>query len=139
MYKKTIKYTDFNDVDRADEFLFNFTKAELTEMEVEYEGGMEAYIKKIVDTQDRKELVALFKGLVLKAYGVKSDDGKRFIKNDKLREEFAQTNAYSELFMLLATNTDEATKFVNGIMPKDLVAEAAKNGQLPATATPLNK
>ena len=139
MYKKVIKYTDFNDQDQSEEFLFNLTKAELTEMEVEYDGGMEGYIQKIIDANNRKELVRLFKDLVLRAYGKKSEDGKRFVKNDALREEFEQTNAYSELFMLLATNADEATKFVNGIMPKDLVAEAAKNGQIPASTTPINK
>lgn len=138
MYKKTIKYTDFNDVDRADDFYFNFTKAELTEMEVEFEGGMQAYIQKIVDTKNNKEMIKLFKDLVLKAYGQKSEDGKRFIKNQQLRDEFEQTNAYSEFFMLLAGNADEATKFVNGIMPKDLVAQAAEQGQIPASTTPIN-
>lgn len=138
MYKKTIKYTDFNDVDRADDFYFNFTKAELTEMEVEFEGGMQAYIQKIVDAKNNKEMIKLFKDLVLKAYGQKSEDGKRFIKNQQLRDEFEQTNAYSEFFMLLASNADEATKFVNGIMPKDLVAKAAEQGQIPASTTPIN-
>lgn len=132
MYKKTIKYTDFNDVDRSEDFYFNFTKAELTQMNLEYDGGMEAYINRITNTQDTKELIKLFKELILKSVGIKSDDGKKFVKSDAIRADFEATNAYSEYFMLLATNSDEAAKFINGIMPKDIVAEAQKQKALPA-------
>lgn len=137
MYKKTINYTDFNGVDRKEDFYFNFMKAELVEMNMSTGGGMKAFIERITNTQDQMELIKLFKELVLKAYGVKSDDGKRFIKNQEIRDAFEQTNAYNELFMMLATNDKEATKFVNGVMPADLVAEAQKAGQIPASTTPI--
>lgn len=123
-----IKYTDFNGVDRTETFYFNLTKSELTEMDLTTAGGMKSFIERITNTQDQAELIRLFKELILKAYGQKSDDGKRFIKSQELRDEFSQTMAYDTYFMLLATNEKEATKFVNGIMPADLVAEAAKNG-----------
>lgn len=126
MYKKTIKYTDFNDVDRSEDFYFNLTKAELMELNFKYDGGLSAYITRITNTQDTKALAELFKELVLCTYGEKSDDGKRFMKNPELSANFACTQAYSEFYMLLSTNEKEATKFINGILPKDIVAEVEK-------------
>lgn len=117
MLKKTIKYTDYNGVERNEDFYFNLSKAELMEMELSTTGGLTEMIKKIVKTQDAPAIIKIFKELVLKAYGVKSDDGKRFIKSDELRAEFSQTEAYSELFMELATNAEAAAVFVNGIIP----------------------
>ena len=117
MLKKTIAYTDYNEIPREEDFYFNLSKAELTEMELSQDGGLTTMIEKIVKEKDVKEIIKVFKDLVLKAYGVKSDDGKRFIKNDEIRDSFAQTEAYSELFMELATNADAATAFVNGIIP----------------------
>ena len=120
MLKKTITYTDYNDVERKEDFYFNLTKAEITEMELSTVGGFAEMIQKVIDSQDTPQIIKIFKDLVLKAYGEKSQDGKRFIKNDEVREAFAQTEAYSELFMELATDADAAAKFVNGIIPKDL-------------------
>lgn len=122
MLKKTINYTDYNGVERKEDFYFNLSKAELTEMELSTAGGLAEMIQKIVDTQDTPKIVKIFKDLVLKAYGEKSLDGKRFIKNDEIREAFSQTEAYSELFMELASDADAAAAFVNGIVPKDLNA-----------------
>lgn len=118
MVKKTIKYVDFNDVERIEEFYFNLTKAEATEMEVSVGGGFSELLKKVVDTSDTQKIVEIFKALILKCYGEKSTDGKRFIKSSLLSEEFSQTEAYSELFMELATNADAAKDFVNGILPQ---------------------
>jgi hypothetical protein len=120
MLKKTIEYTDYNDVKRKEDFYFNLTKAEIMEMELSTTGGLAEMIQKIIDTQDTPQIIKIFKELVLKAYGEKSADGKRFIKNDEIRDGFAQTEAYSELFMELATDANAAAAFVNGIVPKDL-------------------
>lgn len=120
MLKKTIEYTDYNDVKRKEDFYFNLTKAEIMEMELSTTGGLAEMIQKIIDTQDTPQIIKLFKDLVLKAYGEKSADGKRFIKNDNIRDGFAQTEAYSELFMELATDANAAASFVNAIVPKDL-------------------
>lgn len=117
MVKKTIKYTDFNGVQREDNFYFNLTKAEIAEMEVSKEGGLGEYIQKITKEQNNKEIMSTFKELILKSYGVKSEDGLRFIKSEKLSEEFAQTEAYSELFIELATNAESASEFINNIVP----------------------
>lgn len=118
MLKKTITYTDYNDNERTEDFYFNLSKAEITEMELSTTGGLAEMIQKIVNTQDGPKLVKIFKDLVLAAYGEKSPDGKRFIKSEELREAFSQTEAYSELFMELATNAEAASAFINGIMPK---------------------
>lgn len=120
MLKKTITYTDYNGVERKEDFYFNLTKAEITEMELGTVGGLVETLQKIIDAKDAPSIIRCFKDLVLKSYGEKSADGKRFIKNDEIREAFSQTEAYSILFMELATNAEEASKFVNGIIPSDL-------------------
>ena len=120
MLKKTIKYVDYNGETREEDFYFNLSRAEVTEMELSKEGGMSEYIKKISATQNGPELIKLFKEIIIKSYGEKSLDGKRFIKNKELTEAFTQTEAYSELFVELASNADEAVKFINGIMPKNM-------------------
>ncbi len=122
MLKKTIKYTDYDGNEREEDFYFNLSRAEVTEMELSKEGGMSEYIKKISATQNGPELIKLFKEIIIKSYGEKSLDGKRFIKNKELTEAFIQTEAYSELFVELASNADEAVKFINGIMPKNMTA-----------------
>ena len=120
MLKKTIKYTDYDGNEREEDFYFNLNKAEVTEMELSKQGGLSEYIKRIVAAQDAPLLVELFKELICKSYGEKSLDGKRFVKSKELTEEFTQTEAYAELFVELASNAEEATKFVNGIMPKNM-------------------
>lgn len=125
MYKETITYRDFNDVERTETFHFNLTEAEVMEMEMSTNGGMAEMIQRIVAEQNAPAIIKIFKDLVLTSYGVKSPDGKRFIKNDTVRDEFAQTNAYSQMFMKLATDADAAAKFVNGIMPSNMQKNAA--------------
>lgn len=117
MLKKTFTYTDYNGVERTEDHYFNLSKAELMEMELSTTGGLAEMINKIVAAQDAPAIVKVFKELVLKAYGQKSADGRRFIKSKELSDEFAQTEAYSQLFMELATDADAAAKFVNGIVP----------------------
>lgn len=126
MLKKTIKYTDYEGVEREEDFYFNLNKAEVMEMQLSTDGTLTKFIEKIIAEKRVPELVKIFKELILKSYGEKSLDGKRFIKNDKILEEFTQTEAYSNLFMELSTDADAAAAFINGIIPKDLV-EAAKN------------
>ena len=127
MLKKTIKYTDYNGVERNEDFLFNLTKAELMEMEMGTTGGLAEMIQQIVDAQDAPAIIKVFKDIILKAYGEKSLDGKRFIKiNDAgvpLSIAFSQTEAYSQLFMELATDEKAAAAFVNGIIPQEAVVK----------------
>ena len=117
MLKKSITYTDYNEVTHTETYYFNLSKAECMEMEMSTSGGLTEMINKIIETQDVPAIIKIFKDLILKAYGVKSPDGKRFIKSEELSTAFAQTEAYSVLFMELATNAEEASAFVNGIMP----------------------
>lgn len=117
MLKKTVTYIDYDGNERTEDFYFNLTKAECTEMELSFDGGLSSMIQRVVSSQDSKRIVEIFKDLILKAYGEKSPDGRRFIKTPEIRDGFAQTEAYSELFMDLATNADSAAVFVNGITP----------------------
>lgn len=123
MIKKTITYTDFNGNSRTEDFHFNFTKAEAAELELTTPGGLGETINAIIATNDTAKMIIIFKDLILKAYGQKSVDGKRFIKRaedgHRLADDFAETEAYSELFMELATNDKAAAEFINGIIPQD--------------------
>lgn len=131
MIKKTITYTDYNNVERTESFYFNLSKAEIMEMEMGIDGGLAESIQKIVDAKDAPAIIRVFKDLVLKAYGVKSDDGRRFIKSKELSDGFSQTEAYSQLFMELAMDADAAAKFINGVIPSDLAQQVAKTASLP--------
>lgn len=123
MLKKHVEYIDYNGNERKEDYYFNLNKAEIMEMELSTSGGLAEMIQQVVASQDSPKIVKIFKDLVLRSYGQKSLDGKRFIKNDQLREEFEQTEAYSIIFMELATDADAASKFVNGIVPADLAQQ----------------
>lgn len=127
MLVKTITYTDYNGVERTEDFRFNLTEAEITEMELSTTGGLADMISKVVAANDTPSIIKIFKDLLLKAYGEKSPDGKRFIKSEELATAFSQTEAYSILFMELATNANAAAEFVNGIIPEN----AGKHSEKP--------
>lgn len=120
MLKKTISYTDYDGNQRTEDFYFNLSKAEITEMELSMEGGMRAYIQRIIAAKSQLELVKLFKDVVLKSYGKKSADGRLFMKNDAIRAEFEAHPAYSMIYMDLVADEAKASAFVNGIMPADM-------------------
>lgn len=120
MIKETIKYTDYNGNELVEDFYFNLSKSEIAEMELSYPNGLADHITKMTQSNNGAEIIKIFKELILSSYGRKSDDGKRFIKSDEEAKAFSQTEAYSELFMKLATNADAAAEFVNGIVPKQL-------------------
>ena len=129
MLKKTIKYTDYNGEEQTEDFYFNLSKAELTEMELSTTGGYGEMLQGIVAAEEHTKLVPIIKDIIFKSYGEKSDDGKRFMKSPELSTAFSQTEAYSELFMEIATDADASTAFVNGIIPTDVqqkVEEATK-------------
>lgn len=126
MLKKTISYTDFNGDEVKEDCFFHLSKAELIELEVSHEGGLSDAMTKVIEANDGQTIIGEFKKIILMAYGKKSPDGKRFIKNQKLREEFESSEAYSTLFVELVTDADAASDFVNGIVPPDLAEEASK-------------
>lgn len=123
MYKKTIKYVDYDGNEREEDFYFNLSKAEIMEMQLSIEGGLYSKIQKIIAAQDIPTLSSLFKELLLKAYGEKSPDGRRFIKSKEISEAFEQTEAYSVFFMELIVDANASSEFINGIVPKDLAKD----------------
>lgn len=123
MYELPIKYTDYNGVEREEIFMFNMTEAEIQEMNLSVNGGMAALMTQIANTRDVAQLVRIFKDMILKAYGQKSTDGKRFIKSQELRDAFEQCPAYSELFMQLSTDNVAAARFLKNVMPQKIQKE----------------
>lgn len=117
MLQQTITCTDFNGNEYTEDYFFNLTEAELVDYSISVEGGIEKKLEDIIASSDIQEILKIFKELILLSYGKKSDDGKRFIKNEQLREEFAQTAAYSELYMSFIKDDKKAADFINGILP----------------------
>jgi hypothetical protein len=117
MLKKTITYVDFDGNERTETFYFNLTQAEIAEMELSTKGGLADKINRIIEAQDNETIVLMFKDIIGKSYGEKSADGKYFVKNNEVRTAFMQTQAYSNLFMELASDPDAAAAFINGIVP----------------------
>lgn len=120
MLKKTITYTDYDGNQRTEDFYFNLTKAECMEMELSTTGGLQKMLEKIIAERDSKKIIEVFKAIILRAYGEKSDDGKHFYKSSEISSAFASTEAYSELFMELATDADAASKFMSAVIPADM-------------------
>lgn len=116
MYKKTIEYTDYNGTKRKEQFYFNLSRAELMKMELSTQAGVEEKLRSMIATKDNAEIVKLFNDLILDSYGIKSEDGTRFIKSKELRDSFEQSEAYSELFMEILSDTDAQAEFINGVV-----------------------
>lgn len=127
MYSKKIKFTDYNGVEREETYHFNLNKAELTELQLGTTGSFSAMVRRMVETQDQPSLIGIVKKIIRMSYGIKSDDGKRFIKSPEISDEFEQTEAYVNLYMELATDDNASAEFINGIMPKDVRDELRKN------------
>lgn len=117
MLKKTINYVDYNGEQRSEDYMFNLSQAECMEMELSTNGGMQQLIERIVSEKDNEKIVEIFKKIILKAYGIKSPDGKYFRKSAEISKDFESTEAYSVLFMELATNSDAAAEFIRGVLP----------------------
>lgn len=130
MLVKRINYTDYNGNQRSEDFYFNLNKGEIFNLQFGTEGGLDKAIQKIIQTEDTPKIVKIFQDIILNAYGVKSDDGRRFIKSEELSTEFKQTEAYSELLMELVSDEKKAADFINALMPKDLAEEAQKQQKL---------
>jgi hypothetical protein len=135
--KKTITYEDFNGETVVEDHFFHLSKAELVELELSHEGGLSVSLQKIIDSEDGKAIIAEFKNIILTSYGKRSDDGRRFIKNQTFRDEFESSEAYSTLFMELVTDADAAVEFINGIIPAGMTEEAAKLAGINSKETPL--
>lgn len=126
MIKKNVEYTDFNGEKRTETLYFNLTEAELMDMELSEDGGLSERLTKIIENGDKAGLLRFLKEFILNSYGEKSEDGRRFVKNDTIRSEFAQTEAFSKLLMDMLTDEKAAADFVNGIVPASLKEYASK-------------
>lgn len=142
MLKKTIQYIDFNGNEVTEDFYFNLTKAEIAEMELEnanvgkdgtVSGGMQAMLNDVIESGSGKRIIEVFKDIIARSYGVKTEDGKRFIKSKELYEEFSQTEAYSAFFMEIVTNADYASEFIRAVVPADLTDLDKPAPPVPAT------
>ena len=136
MIKETITYVDYNGVEKTEDKYFNLSKAELLKMQYSTEGGMIERLKNVVDNMNGKDMLEIFDELLVNSYGVVSENGG-FVKNDKLREEFKSSEAYSELFVKLMSDVDEATRFINGVIPESLRAAVAEQIAEGTVATPI--
>lgn len=125
MLKKTVTYTDWNGVTCTDDFYFNLTQVECAELEygLTDSSPLSESIQGLIEAGDMKTVIALVKKLLLTAYGIKSPDGKRFVKNDEVREAFEQHPAFEQIYMELATNSDYAADFVIGVLPSKFVSQ----------------
>ena len=126
MYNKTVTYNDYKGNTRTEVFYFNLNKAELVELELSTKGGLTVMMDRIIAAQDNPTLFKIFKDLVSKSYGVLSDDGRKFIKNQEVLDDFMQTEAYSIIFSELATNAEAAAEFFNNVIPQNLAKELAE-------------
>ena len=136
MLKKLIKYKDYNGTERQENFYFNLNKTELMEMETEVTGGMRQLLEDMMEKQDIPKIMKAFKTIILKAYGEKSPDGRRFFKSEELSTAFTQTEAYNELYMELLSDAKKAAAFINALMPEDLRGDTEADAKV---LTPIGK
>lgn len=125
MFKETITYTDYNGVERTEDFYFNLSKGEIAKMQLAHSGNLADWMQSVIEAKDQQKIVDLFNEIVDMSYGIKSEDGRRFIKTPQVLEEFKQTEAYSDFYFKLVTDAAYASKFVNAIIPADIQAQAA--------------
>lgn len=129
MLKKTITYTDYNGIERKEDFLFNLTKTELMKWDLKTPGGLGPKLERITQKYDIPSLTSFIEDLIDNSYGIKSEDGVRFIKDEKLSTMFRQTEAYDQLFVELLSDEKKTVEFINGILPKELMEEVEKQNR----------
>jgi hypothetical protein len=129
MLTKTIKATDFDGKEYEETLYFNLTESELMELELGTEGGFTKMLQNSMNKNNVPALMKAFKEILLKSYGEKSADGRRFIKSDKITEDFLNSASYDAIYMELITNADAASAFINGVVPKKL-SEKAKTKEV---------
>lgn len=126
MFVKKITYVDYNGEERTDECRFHLSPAELTELECMTPGGLKATLETYIEKKDTTGVMEFFKKLVKMSYGVKSPDGRRFMKSEEIWREFSETEAYVELFMQLVTDETAAKEFAEKVIP-DMKKYTAQN------------
>lgn len=120
MFIQEITYTDFNGNETTEKLYFNLSQSELIKMNLEDSGKLKKMIESVQTTQDPGDVFTIVETVILGAYGVKSEDGKRFIKTvngEPLSKEFQETAAYAALFDDLLTDPDKLVAFINNVAP----------------------
>ena len=117
MLKKTIAFTDYLGNDREEDFYFHLNKAEVTEMQLEIDGGLTGMLERIIQKKSGPDIIKTFKMLIMRSYGVPSPDGRKFMKSKEITEDFLQTEAYNNFFMELVTDAGKAADFIRDILP----------------------
>lgn len=120
MLKQSIKYVDYNNVERTEDFYFNLNESELVEFASTEEGDLAEELKKMVAAQDGGRIMKTFKKLLAMSYGVKSADGRRFEKGPEISKAFFETEAYNKLFMRLVTEPEFAASFIAAVIPQNI-------------------
>lgn len=137
MYKKTIAFTDYNGIDREEDFYFNLNESEVTKLELRVPGGLTAMMQRIVKKLDAQQIIDTFEDLIRQSYGEKSPDGREFDKSPELTQKFMQTEAYNKFFMELCTDSKAAAEFFNNITPQKMNAEVGDKPVNPPTLVPV--
>lgn len=137
MYKETIAFTDYNGIDRQEDFYFNLNESEVMKMELSVPGGLTAMMQRIVQKIDGQQIIDTFEELIRRSYGEKSPDGREFVKSPELTKKFMETEAYNKFFMKICTDSQAATKFFNGIIPQKVDADSSEAPVNPPTLVPV--
>lgn len=116
MHKEIITYNDLNDVQRTEEFYFDLSKPEIVKMQASAKGGYDVQLRSIAASLDGAKIMDFFENFIAKSYGVKSEDGRRFMKSEEISRSFMETPAYEVLFEKLVTDDKYAADFVNAVM-----------------------
>ena len=129
MIKKFITYVDYNDQKVTEPFYFNMTKLELLEWDLAVDGGLEGLMKQLSETSDARKAYGIFKDILLKAYGEKSEDGKQFRKSPEIQSNLEASPALGELIIEFLENPELSAKFIEGILPSAWLKEASAKNQ----------
>ena len=125
MLLKTITFLDLDGNSLTEDFWFHLSKAEVTEMELEQDGGLTAHLTHIVESENASAIIGTFKDIITRSHGLRNEDGKGFDKSPEISRKFLQSDAYSELFMELVTDADASADFIKGIVPTNMIAKGA--------------
>ena len=131
MLKRIIKYTDYNGNPRTQEFYFYLNNKNLQELDALYQedGGFAGRFNLIINNLDKRKLLETFEDITVRAYGVKSEDGTKFVKSKQVQEDFLYSAAYEQLFNELTMGDDASAKlsdFLKKILPAELQGQIEK-------------
>ena len=117
MFMHTVKYEDFNGVQKERDIYFNMSEPEMTFWETSESGGLSNIIDRITKTKDTPMIMKYFEEIIDRSYGIKSDDGESFDKSEAILNKFKHSKAFEVFFMQLISDPDFAIKWIQGLLP----------------------